>query len=261
MATRLDYVKGFAERFARTERMPAFDTVTLEPPPKAPQDAKSLPLRFVALELRLAKPSLDGACIDPRVTVRLVETADASGGTPGYWLAQAEVRCETEPATGTKPPESAAKRALPKAASGAVPFLAMCESVNFAMGGLHSGEVIDRRGDVYRFTGGPVFSGSSAHELAVLVRHQKVYVGTLPPADVDRLVALTPAVEREPLTQRHVAVFDAPAGSCTLLRAGASPDALVSIPFETFGRTAGARTGVASTAAKGVLERAWNVRK
>lgn len=259
-APRLELVKAFAERLARADGLPPLDTVKLTPREVegAPKDARPLAQRFAELELRLAKPPLDGVCIDPRVIVELHDDAATPGTVPGFWLSQVEVRCETEPAEGNKPPPDDG-RVLPRAASGSLPFLAMSESVNFAWGYHHSGLVIDKRGDVYSFSGGEVFSGTSAHALAVLLRHGKTYQGTLPPADVDRLAALIPAVAQEPLVQRHVDVFDAPGGGCNVLRAGASLDALFSVPFETFGRTAGSRTGSASIRVKALLERAWKL--
>jgi hypothetical protein len=245
-------VKAFAERAAKAEGLPALDTVDLEPYSQRPTTPALLPKTFGTLTLRLAKAPLDGACIDPRVEVRLF---DAVGGPPSTRIVGVSVECAKEPPSGsTAPPD--AGRTLPRTAAGSLPFLALCESINFAWGYQHSGTVIDKRGDVYTFSGGRPSWNGSAQELAVLLRHGKRYAGTLPPGDVDRLASLTSQVEREPLVTRSVAMYDAPGGGCSLLRRGATADALVAIPFDRFGTTAGKRTGPASSEAEKLLSRA-----
>jgi hypothetical protein len=234
---RLALVKAFAERAAKSEGLPALDTVDLKAQGNAPNSPTLLPKTFGMLTLRLAKPPLDGACIDPRVDVSVF---DAVVGPPSVRIVGVQVECAKEPAAGTKAPPDGG-RTLPRAAAGALPFLALCESVNYAWGYQHSGRVIDKRGDVYTFSGGPPFSGTSAHELAVLLRHGKHYEGTLPPSDVDRLASLSAQVEREPFQKHAVQIYDAPGGGCSLLRNGATAGALVRIPFDEFGTTVGTR--------------------
>ena len=119
--------------------------------------------------------------------------------------------------------------------------------------------MIDKRGDVYTFSGGRPFSGKSAQELAVLLRHGKHYEGTLPAAEVDRLVSLAAQVEREPFQKHAVQIYDAPGGGCHLFRSGPTTDALVPIPFDEFGTTVGKRVGPASSEAEKVLNRAQSL--
>ena len=121
------------------------------------------------------------------------------------------------------------------------------------MGHVHNGFVIDKKGDVYAFSGGPAISGTSTSELGMMLRRGRSYAGTIPAAEAERLAALEGAVEREPFTQKHVEVFDAPAGGCSLLRAGAEDDALVSVPLDSIGREHGSRVGPASKSAQLVL--------
>jgi hypothetical protein len=242
-------VKAFAERAAKSEGLPPLDTVDLAPFPNVAANSQVLKTTFAALTLRLAKPPLDGPCIDPRVEVKVF---DAVVGPPGVRIVGVQVDCGKEPVEGSKAPPDAG-RTLPRAAAGSLPFVAICESVNFAWGYQHSGRVIDKRGDVYTFSGGRPFSGKSAQELAVLIRHGKHYEGTLLPADVDRLISLAAQVERERFEKHQVQVADAPGGGCSLLRAGPSADGLVQIPFNEFGTTVGKRVGSASTEAEKLL--------
>ena len=246
---RLALVKAFAERAARSEGLPALDTVDLQPHGNSPTSPALLPKTFGTLTLRQAKPPLDGPCIDPRVVVNVF---DAVVDPPSVRIVGVAVECAKEPATGSKAPPDAS-RPLPRAAVASLPFIAICDSINFAWGYQHSGRVIDKRGDVYTFSGGRYFSGKSAQELAVLLRHGKHYEGTLPPAEVDRLVSLAAQVEREPFQKHAVQIYDAPDGGCRLFRSGPTADALVPIPFDEFGTTVGKRVGPASSEAETVL--------
>ncbi len=245
---RLAYVRAFAERAARAEGLPALDTVDLVPPDSKLTDANLLDTRFLRLELRLAKPPLDGACIDPRAIVDVSESGDGAG----FSLVYLQLVCEKARIDGRRAPPDASRR-LPAAAAGHLPFLAICEYVNFAWGYDHDGYVIDKRGDVYAFSGGPVLSGKSIHGLRMMLRHSQTYAGTIPAAEADRLVALAPSVAREPFKKQHLDMFDAPGGGCSLLRLGGKDDALVSTELSSIGREEGSRVGPASTSAQLVL--------
>ena len=142
---RLALVKAFAERAARSEGLPALDTVDLQPRGNSPTSPALLPKTFGTLTLRQAKPPLDGPCIDPRVEVNVF---DAVVGPPSVRIVGVAVECAKEPATGSKAPPDAG-RPLPRAAAASLPFMAICDSINFAWGYQHSGRVIDKRGDVY----------------------------------------------------------------------------------------------------------------
>ena len=142
---RLALVKAFAERAARSEGLPALDTVDLQPRGNSPTSPALLPKTFGTLTLRQAKPPLDGPCIDPRVEVNVF---DAVVGPPSVRIVGVAVECAKEPATGSKAPPDAG-RPLPRAAAASLPFIAICDSINFAWGYQHSGRVIDKRGDVY----------------------------------------------------------------------------------------------------------------
>lgn len=253
---RVAAVRSFAEKVASFEKLPVLDTVDRTPYADDEKKPAMLKVRFRVLKLRLAKPPLDGRCIDPTVTVHLADTAADPPSTPASArITDVMVACATEPAEGSKPPPDAG-RTLPRAASSSLPFLLMCESTSFGWGYHHSGRVVDKRGDVYTFEGGEPFSGKSASELSVLIRHGKHYEGALPPADVDRLVALIAPVEREPLKTTPVQAFDMPGGGCSLFRAGGGPDALVPIRMSEFGTTAGKRVGPASSEAEKLLTKA-----
>jgi hypothetical protein len=254
-ATRRAYTEALAARAAQFEGLPALDTTEVtQPYDQGASDPKLLSTRFLRLERRLARPPLDGACIDPRVRVDLwEESAPSTQKEAAYWVSAVTVTCEKENPGGKKAPPHAA----PRSSASSAPFLAICGAVNYAVDAIYAGTVIDNRGDVYTFRGGKLFSGSSAHELAVLLRHEKAYAGTLPPEEVDRLVALTPTVAREPLKVNEVMVPDAPGAGCSLLMRGATPDALVSIPFDHSGANEeGTRSGPASRAAQAILGRA-----
>ncbi len=247
---RLAYVKGLAQRAAAREGLPALDTSQLTRPDSAvTQRPSPLALRSHRLELRLARPPLDGECIDPRLAISLDEEAGA------YVLRALDVTCEREPSAGSRAPSDDA-RALPKAASGPPRLLALCESVNFAAGNHHQGTVIDNRGDVFSFSGGPPFSATSEHALLVRVRNGRRYVATIPPDETDRLVALAPIVAREPFVTERVKVFDAPSSRCSLLLRGARPGTLVPVMLSASGRSAGQRSGPASKAVQAALEKA-----
>lgn len=235
LGDRLAATKAFAERAAKREGLPPLDTVDLSPLPSVAP--------FTMLTLRLARPPLDGPCIDPRVMVRVSATARIE------WV---RVECGEEPVSGSKGPPDAG-RTLPRAAAGSLPFVAICETYNFAWDYVHHGRVIDKRGDVYAFSGGPPRSVKSAHELAIAIRYRKHYVGTLSPGDVDALVSVTAQVEREPYEKRRASTIDGGTESCSLLRAGPSADALVQVRISESGDSAGKRVGPASTEAAKVL--------
>jgi hypothetical protein len=252
-ANRRADTEALAARAAQLEGLPALDTteVTTPDPPIA-SDSGLLATRFLRLERRLARPPLDGACIDPRVRIELgEESAPSTQKEAAYFIAEVSVTCAKEPTGGRRAPPHAA----PKSAASSPRFLAICAGVNYGVDATFAGTVVDNRGDVYTFRGGPPFSGTSARELAVLLRHEKAYVGTLPADAVDRLVALTPTVAREPFKAVEQDVeYDAPATGCSLLARGATPDALVTVDFShSSADQQGRRRGPASRAAEAIL--------
>ncbi|MBS2017711.1 MAG: hypothetical protein JST00_32835 [Deltaproteobacteria bacterium] len=267
---RYTVAKSLAEKVARAASLPPLDTLELDPTTtagKAPTDPKSLRSTFRTLSLRAKLPPLDHPCIDPRVEITFGDlersrfAAAPSGGTA---IRSVTVECEREPSEAAVPPQDPSLP-VPRAASGALPFLAMCEMFNFAAGGAtpHSGYVIDKRGHVFEFLSGkPAISGRSVHELAVLVRAGKRYMRTLPASEVDRLAALTPQVEAERIVSTTSSVVaDAGGFSCYVLRSGGAPDTLVRIALDDSGNEGSryverARTGPASSALRKLLERA-----
>lgn len=243
----------FAKDVARAAGLPELDLL-VESHFNGSAGAPKAKPRLRTLSARLTSPPLDGACIDPEVVVMLGEPF-VSPSEAGFWISEVHVTCDHEPSAGPKPPADAA-RTLPKTARRALPFLAACTSVNFAWGDHHAGSVIDKRGDVYTFRGGRPLSGQSTRELSVLVRHEKTYVGTLPPGDVDRLWDLVAKVEREPLLRTTENAADRGGGSCAVFKGGVE-GALVRVPMDSYGRDHTAqRHGPSSTEISTLLGRA-----
>jgi hypothetical protein len=248
-----DARRALATRLARgvatAAGLPALDATletTFNPTASRPKPG----LRSFALGQ--SAPPLTGRCIEPGVHVALGEPFDKPDA--GFWVEEIYVTCEHERTTGTWPPADAA-RTLPATAKGAVPYLATCTSVNFSAGYSNVGWVLDKRGEVFTFSGGSPFRGKSMHELAVLARHERTYVGTLPPADVDRLWALGAQLAREPLVKTPTRAADRGGGGCALLRGGAG-GALGRLPIDSYGNDHDARrTGPVSTELARLMER------
>jgi hypothetical protein len=241
LATRL------ARGVARAAGLPALDVATESSFNKPKPSLRSL-------SMRQSSPPEDGACIDPEVTVTLGEAFDTRADA-GHWAAEVHVTCDHEPSTGPRPPADTA-RPLPATARRGVPYLAVCTSVNFAWGYHNGGLVIDKRGDVYAFSGGRPLAGKSMRELAILARHGRTYVGSLPPADVDRLSNLTATVKREPLVRTPTNAADRGGGGCRVLEGGTG-GALGSIQLDSYGSDHDARrTGPAATEIATLLGRA-----
>ena len=153
---RVALVQAFAQRAASAEKLPPLDLVELGPQAPMRGDARPLAERFSELTLRIAKPPLDGACIDPRVEVRIFDnTKTVLAGAPSMHVERVTVTCEGEPESATTPPPDAG-RTLPAAAGRTLPFVMLCDYYNYAWGYQHDGTVVDKRGDVYSFNGGPV---------------------------------------------------------------------------------------------------------
>ena len=236
------FVKGLATRAARAGGLPDLDKVELDR--QVDGNKKD---RFRSLVLRLAKPPLDGRCIDPRVEVGL-------SGNDWDVVASVDVTCATEPTDGNKPPADPS-RALPKAASGSVEHVAFCDSMSWNTRS-HHGIVVDKRGDVFGYSSAPMTVPKTAYELAVLARHGRTYLGTLPPAEVDKLVALTPRVDAEPLARGKQAGADMAAGGCSLVRATGG-----FVTLGDFGSDTSQRKGAASKEAAAIVGKAEAMRK
>jgi hypothetical protein len=240
-----------AKGVAKAAGLPELDAIrenTFNPTTRDPKPG----LRSLALEQ--SAPPLDGRCIEPGVVVALGEPFDKKP-VGGYWVEEIYITCEHERVTGRMPRADHA-RTLPVTAKGAVPYLAACTSVSFSSGESNHGWVLDNHGDVFTFSGGRSFQGKSMHELAVLARHERTYVGTLPPADVDRLWALGAQLPREPLVKTPIRAADGGAGGCVLLRGGLG-GALGRLTIDSYSNDHRARrTGPVSTELARLMGRA-----
>ncbi|MDB4942312.1 MAG: hypothetical protein JWP97_1846 [Labilithrix sp.] len=240
---RVATVRAFAERAARQEKLPPLDAMDLGPLAAPAGDARRLEDRFTELTLRLSRTSSEGPCIEPSVHVRLSANA----------ITAVAVTCAREPKEGAPPPDGS--RPLPAAAAGALPYVMMCELVSGATN-THQGRVIDSRGHVLTFNEGPLLQTDTIAELVGLVRLHRHYEGTLPAAEVDRLVALTPQASREPVQSKQRQIFDAAGFGCSLLTAGKSPGTYAKIQLDEGGATQASRVGPASDAARAIVKRA-----
>ena len=240
---RIALVRSLAERAARLEGLPALDTIDLEPAVRRTDEP--LARSFRRLTLRLAAPPLDGPCIDPRVEVGLYDEPLDNGAYAPPRATSLTVRCEKEPTMGNQPPADP-RRVWPHAASGSLPFVALCTL------GRGKGFVIDKRGDVYSYQP-RLAAASTGRALSIDVRHGKQWVGALPPASLDRLVALAP-LAASARYQKQPGAADAPGTECALLRAGAN-DTFVRVPLEENGAIAGKRLGAAAEEARRLVHR------
>lgn len=235
-----------AEKVAALEGMPKLDRVLVGHPLGDGKPTKEIS----EVSFSHSRPPLDGACIDPKVSIGLRGWYDPNDRRPS--VESVEVTCLREP-KGPRPPADSA-RALPKSFATSAEYLAQCEwpSRRDAMSGL----VVDRRGDVYSYDGVARAHGASVNELTQRLRHDKMFHGTLPASDVESLVSLIPKVAAEKMVPTR-RLPDRAGEECVFFRAGTSKAALVVVPLDvTDARYHGRRQGEFTTAASKVLERA-----
>ncbi|MFO0642434.1 MAG: hypothetical protein U0183_24610 [Polyangiaceae bacterium] len=236
-----------AERAAEVSKLPKLDKITV----RYREGGKSRPKRIAGVELSASRAS-GGLCVDPRVIVSLRETADE---TEPPSVEEVTVVCPRESVGESAPADS--ERRLPRTFATSPEYLVHCRSTNYAWGYSNTGLVVDRRGDVYSYSGGQPTQGTTVSALAAQLKNGKAFHGTLPAADVERLVALIPKIAQEKWKSQAQAVFDGPEGECAYLRAGASPGALVRVPIDSYSNHhTASREGEATRAAAAILGRA-----
>lgn len=213
-------------------KLPAFDHERIghyerpnEEPPKRATRASG-PVREVRFSM--TNVPVEGAYADPSITIELEHTSEGHSTYPTSVTVDLELVSK-----GPMPPPDSA-RTLPKSFSTSPNILHSCQSYGgMGMGG--GVTLVDRRGDVYSFSG-PVNERTEAG-FARAMRRNLRFAGTLDPAYVDAMVALLPALEAANKKKKPVGRFDprsvvADAGSidCAFYRRGTKPGSLVPIP-------------------------------
>jgi hypothetical protein len=246
--SRVDLAKRLAERLRDALDMPvptldAIDVVDeyVHPGYKKPNVVKTV-------TFGQKNPPRTSECIDFQLTFDFErEYQCAPAKTCRWFLHGIQASCPREPKDGAAPPADDA-RPLPAAANRKAEFLGECESLSFAWGYQHAGVVIDRKGDVYRYSGGPPLSGPvhTADALFRKFRYGRRYVQTLSPAEVDLHASLIPAAARAPVKKTRRAIYDAPSVACYVF-APVGDGKLRAIPLEeTSGTEASVREGEAA---------------
>lgn len=242
-----------AERAAALSGLPKLDKVTAQ----YTAGTRGRPRELSGVELGESTASR-GACAAPRVVVSL-HVADGPAEVAPPSVKEVQVSCVRSEAAADVPADSA--RALPRTFATSPEYLVHCYSTSYAWGTSNTGLVVDRRGDVYSYSGGPPTGGATVSALAAQLRHGKAFHGTLPAADVERLVELIPKIAKEKWQSKPRQVFDGPSGACTYLRSGATKDALVKVPIESHDNGHEAfRDGEATRTAEGILGRAHTLK-
>lgn len=237
-----------AEGAAEVSGLPKLDKVTV----RYREGGKSRPKRIAEVELAESRATGD-YCVAPRVVVSLRENADESQAPS---VEEVTVVCPRASVGPSAPAES--ERRLPRTFATSPEYLAHCQSTHYAWGYSNTGLVVDRRGDVYSYSGGQPTQGTTVSALAAQLRNGKTLLGALPAADVERLVALIPKVAQEKWKSEVIRSSDGPSGGCAYLRAGTSPGALVRVPIRSYdsGHEA-SREGEATRAAASILDPFW----
>lgn len=238
-----------AEGAAAASGLPKLDKITVRTTP----GTADRPKEVSGIELAEAKAS-HGICVEPRVVVSLRASSGPNDTRPPS-VEELKVFCLREEVGASPPADSA--RVLPRTFATSPEYLVHCQTTSYAWGYSNTGLVVDRRGDVYSYSGGTPTSGQTASGLAAQLRHGKAFHGTLPAADVERLVGLIPKVAREKWKSTPRRAFDGPEGSCQYLQQGATKGALVKVPIHAYDNAHEAiREGDATREASQILDRA-----
>ena len=218
-SSRIEVVKGWAARYKDLLGfpMPELDAVSTTEEATQPGERNEHIVR--AITLRPKKPLRTSECIAPAIGFELGRDHDCTPLKSCRWFIEAvSASCAREPARDREPAPDAA-RVLPRAASGSTEFLATCESTSYAWGYSRSGVIIDRKGDVWGFEGGPPLLDGTANtpdDLFQRVRYGRSFIRTIPPTEVDRHVALVPRALSEPLVKKQAYAPDLPSTTCSV---------------------------------------------
>lgn len=222
--------REMAKGIATLLKLPAFDQERIghyerpsDEPPKRATPASG-PVRDVRFSM--TQVPANGPYADPSITIELEHP---KAGNTTY---ATSVTLDLElVAKGPRPPPDSA-RTLPKSFSTSPNILHSCQSYGGMGGGV---TLVDRRGDVYSFSGS--VNERTEAGFARAMRRNLTFAGTLDPAYVDAMVALLPALEAANKKKKPVGRFDrrtvvADAGSidCAFFRRGTKPGSLVPIP-------------------------------
>ena len=136
----------------------------------------------------------------------------------GHFLAEEEPE-------GPRPPRDDA-RTLPPSFATSPEVLYYCHTQG---GGIpvDDSTLVDRRGDVYEFVGGP--PSFALEDIHRAMRRGKRYIGTLEPSDVDILAKAPSNVRRMKLVNEHV-LADAASQECFYFRPGKTAGVLEPVP-------------------------------
>ncbi len=238
-------------------KLPTFDDERvwyLEGPSYGQSKRRSAEVRPVGnVRFSMTQVPSDGPYADPSITIEL-EHPKAGNTT---YATSVTVDLELVAKGPMPPPDSA--RTLPKSFSTSPNILHSCQSYGgMGMGG--GVTLVDRRGDVYSFSGS--VNERTEAGFARAMRRNLTFAGTLDPAYVDAMVALLPALEAANKKKKPVGRVDprsvvADAGSidCAFYRRGTKPGSLVPIPggARSAGTTLQTSRSVEETASRFVL--------
>lgn len=238
-----------AEGAAAALGLPKLDKVTVRTSVPTPERPKEV----TGVELAETKPSR-GTCGAVRIVVSLHASYGPSDKRPPS-VEEVQVFCAREEGGASVTADSTP--VLPRTFAASPEYLVHCQTTSYGWGYSNTGLVVDRRGDVYSYSGGSPTSGQTVSELAAQLRHGRAFHGRLPAADVERLVELIPKVAREKWKSTPRRAFDGPEGSCQYLQQGATKGALVKVPIHAYDNAHEAiREGDATREASQILDRA-----
>jgi hypothetical protein len=228
----LALAREMAKGMSSLLKLPAFDQERIghyERPNDEPSK-RATPASGPVRDVRFSMTNVpvEGAYADPSITIELEHPND--GNTTHAISVTVDLELVSK---GPMPPPDST-RPLPKSFSTSPNILHSCQS-DGGMGMPGRTTVVDRRGDVYSFSGD--VSETTEAGFARAMRRNVRFVGTLDPASVDAMVALLPALEaanrkKKPVGRSDSRTVVADAGSidCAFYRRGPKPGSLVPIP-------------------------------
>ena len=199
--SRLELARRLAERVRDVLGLPVPVLDKVETREEHPLDGA--PNLHIVREVTFSQgqPPRNSECIDPMIVIAFGRDFMCSPANRCRWFpVRVSAACSREP-RGPAPPSDASRR-LPSTARGPLEYVAECERVAEAWGDRHEGFMIDGKGDLYAYSGGPALEDSpqTGDALYRKVRYGKRYLRTLPPDEVDAHAALIAEAARSELT-------------------------------------------------------------
>lgn len=209
----LALARGVATKVAEVERLPPLDR---EKVVREREKAK----RVVRVVFSATSNPLTARHIAPSVALDF----SAPHGNGPQNVLEIRVDAEEEP-EGPRPPRDDA-RTLPPSFATSPEVLYYCHTQG---GGIpvDDSTLVDRRGDVYEFVGGP--PSFAIEDIQRAMRRGKRYIGTLEPGDVGILAKAPSNMRRMKLVSEHV-LADAASQECFYFRPGKTAGVLEPIP-------------------------------